>query len=385
MGKKIIKFSVRPNLKYPFQYLMYNIIREIESILIFKFLDFTDLFIFTIMMFAGEFFSGLIVFLYQKKFVNKTLFKIVSTSKGKDLKLITTNTSLKTIDSVPKMIFILFCCALFDFIQLVISIDSVEYLNFDLRLGGFLIIIDALFYKFALKLPILRHQFFCLIAIGICLLIILLTEFIFQEINFLFSYEKVFFFLFVSLFGRFFCAMIDLNEKYLFDYNNVNPFFALLFEGFFGIILTLVFYIVYKIFKGITFKQYKAYEIVILVFALMIYILLSGFKNIYRVNTTKIFTPMVTSSFEYLINPIFIILDFSLNEDFMIKGEKNYTYFFINLIICLIISFFYLVFNDFIILSFCDLDKDTHKEISKRSLQDEKLINLEDINDDDED
>ena len=227
MGKKIIKFSVRPNLKYPFQYLMYNIIREIESILIFKFLDFTDLFIFTIMMFAGEFFSGLIVFLYQKKFVNKTLFKIVSTSKSKDLKLITTNTSLKTIDSVPKMIFILFCCALFDFIQLVISIDSVEYVNFDLRLGGFLIIIDALFYKFALKLPILRHQFFCLIAIGICLLIILLTEFIFQEINFLFSYEKVFFFLFVSLFGRFFCAMIDLNEKYLFDYNNVNPFFAL--------------------------------------------------------------------------------------------------------------------------------------------------------------
>ena len=85
----------------------------------------------------------------------------------------------------------------------------------------------------------------------------------------------------------------------------------------------------------------------------MIYILLSGFKNIYRVNTTKIFTPMVTSSFEYLINPIFIILDFSLNEDFMIKGEKNYTYFFINLISSLLISFFCLVFNDFIILFFC--------------------------------
>ena len=52
----------------------------------------------------------------------------------------------------------------------------------------------------------------------------------------------------------------------------------------------------------------------------MIYILLSGFKNIYRVNTTKIFTPMVTSSFEYLVNPIYIILVFSLNKDFMIKG-----------------------------------------------------------------
>ena len=69
----------------------------------------------------------------------------------------------------------------------------------------------------------------------------------------------------------------------------------------------------------------------------------------------------------------------------MAKGERrNYTYFFINLIISLIISFFYLVFNEFIILFFCDLDKDTHLEISKRSSQEEKLIKLESINDDEE-
>ena len=112
---------------------------------------------------------------------------------------------------------------------------------------------------------------------------------------------------------------------------------------------------------------------------------MSGFKNIYRVNTTKIFTPMVTSSCEYITNPIFIIVDFSLGEDFMAKGERrNYTYFFINLIISLIISFFYLIFNEFIILFFCDLDKDTHLEISKRSSQEEKLIKLESINDDEE-
>ena len=89
---------------------------------------------------------------------------------------------------------------------------------------------------------------------------------------------------------------------------------------------------------------------------------------------------MDTSSCEYITNPIFIIVDFSLGEDFMAKGERrNYTYFFINLIISLIISFFYLVFNEFIILFF-----DTHLEISKRSSQEEKLIKLESINDDEE-
>ena len=187
-----------------------------------------------------------------------------------------------------------------------------------------------------------------------------------------------------SLLGKFFCAMIDLNEKYLFDYNNVNPFYALLFEGFFGIIFSFIYAIYDNPFKKIT-KEQTTSEIAILVFSLIIYVILSGFKNIYRVNTTKIFTPMVTSSCEYITNPIFIIVDFSLGEDFMAKGERrNYTYFFINLIISLIISFFYLVFNEFIILFFCDLDKDTHLEISKRSSQEEKLIKLESINDDEE-
>jgi len=36
---------------------------------------------FTPLMFIGEFFAGLIVFLYQKKFVNKTLLEVEKTDK----------------------------------------------------------------------------------------------------------------------------------------------------------------------------------------------------------------------------------------------------------------------------------------------------------------
>ena len=164
-------------------------------------------------------------------------------------------------------------------------------------------------------------------------------------------------------------------------------FYSLIFEGLFGFLLTFFYDFYYNpLDKLIEFKKNrKSSEFAILIIGLIIFAILSGLRNLFRVNTTKIFTPMVTYSCEYITNPIFIIVDFSLGEDFMAKGERrNYTYFFINLIISLIISFFYLVFNEFIILFFCDLDKDTHLEISKRSSQEEKLIKLESINDDEE-
>ena len=69
-------------------------------------------------MFASEFVSGLIVFLYQKKFVKKTLFKAENQDKYMNIELI----SVRKVDSIKKMIFLLFCCVYFDFIQFILSI-----------------------------------------------------------------------------------------------------------------------------------------------------------------------------------------------------------------------------------------------------------------------
>ena len=51
------------------------------------------------------------------------------------------------------------------------------------RVSGFLTIFDALFYYYVLKLPIFRHQYISLIIIGICLILVIITEFIFQKFN----------------------------------------------------------------------------------------------------------------------------------------------------------------------------------------------------------
>ena len=146
---------------------------------------------FTPLMFIGEFFAGLIVFLYQKKFVNKTLLEVEKTDKYMNLELIKTEKSVKKIDSNQKMIFLLFCCAYFDFIQFIISISSHKFINtsisIDLRFGGLLLILVSLFYYYVLKLPIVRHQVFCLIIIGTCSLIVVVAEFIFQKIKYKFK------------------------------------------------------------------------------------------------------------------------------------------------------------------------------------------------------
>ncbi len=76
MAKKIIRFTTRPNLKYPLQYLTYNILRDIESTLLDKYLNYNDSLMFTPLMFIGEFFAGLIVFLYQKKLLRKIYLKL---------------------------------------------------------------------------------------------------------------------------------------------------------------------------------------------------------------------------------------------------------------------------------------------------------------------
>ena len=215
-----------------------------------------------------------------------------------------------------------------------------------------------------------------MIIIGSFLLIIIFTEFIFQEINIFISYGQFFYILFLSFIKQFFRAIIDQDEKYLFEYDSMNPFYVLLLEGLFGFFLSLIYDSFYNPFKKIKdFKRNKtSSEFVILNLCLIIYAILSALRNLFRVNTKKIFTPMTTASIVYISNPVYFIRDFCLNKDVITSGERNYGYFFINLIIGIIISFFSLVFNEFVILFFCNLDRDSYLDISIRAISEEKFI-----------
>ena len=143
MGNKIIRFTARPNLKYPLQAIIYFAIRNIESNLISQFLKFSDQLLFTNIMFIGELFAGLIVYLYQTKFVKKTIVKDTMPNKLVDKILKKAEKRIKVIDSKIKIIFILFCCGSFDFTQFFLSVNTSQFINISsslsLRLGGLML------------------------------------------------------------------------------------------------------------------------------------------------------------------------------------------------------------------------------------------------------
>ena len=377
----MLQFALRNNLKYPLELLIFNVIRDTESQLLDYFFNFDSL-IYMSLMFLGEFFFGLIIYLYQTSFLNKN--KGRKSIRYKSITLITNKGSLAK-DSKTKIIFLVFIAGFFDFVQFMISLYTPKFLyisgSLESRLGGFLTVFDALFYYYVLKLPIARHQYFSLIIIGICLILVIITEFIFQKFNIFLTYG-LFALVFVLTFVVQFCsAMVDSIEKYLFEYNHLNSFLCLLLEGLFGFILSFIHGLFNNPLDDIKiFKQNNSTsDFSILILLLILYLILSGLKNSFRVTTTKVYSPMTTTFLDYILNPFYMIYHFSFGDDFLSNEYRNYAYFFINLIISIIISFFGFVFNEFIILFCCKLEKDTHQQIVKRSMVEEEILKLYEI------
>ena len=161
-----MKFALRRNLIYPFQLLIFNVLRDTESTLISTFFNFSNPLIYTPLMFLGEFSAGIIIYLYHKKILPNNDKEKESTTSHK-IKLIQNKSYLTAIDSNKKIIYLIFISAFFDFVQFMISLHTPKFLyisgSIESRLGGFLTIFDALFYYYVLRFGIYRHQLFSLI------------------------------------------------------------------------------------------------------------------------------------------------------------------------------------------------------------------------------
>ena len=92
---------------------------------------------------------------------------------------------------------------------------------------------------------------------------------------------------------------------------------------------------------------------------------------------------------DYILNPIYLSVYFSIKKDFLRKGERNVPYFVVNLILSICVSFVGCVYDEFIVLFFCGLEHNTHAQVSKRSnfqieLDDIYSIKYDDDDDDEE-
>ena len=387
----MIKIATRRNLIYPIQLLFWKIARDVEVIYIAKKFDFKNSLVYTSLMFFAEIFTGLIVYKYQERSVRKNQEE--SNQIISHIELIKTDVYMLPVDKESKIGLLIFIAALSDYVQFIIRSTvlpkywkiSPSLLN---RLGGFITLFGTFFYLYALKIPISKHHKFSLILMSACLFVVVVSEFFFQEINVFLSHGDLLIVLLIALVNLIFDCLLDTIEKYLFEYNFSNPFRVLKLEGIFGSFLSLFLFL----YPGYTedvprvYKKTSPLEFTLFIFLLIIFLVITGFKNIFKLYTTKVYSPMARAFTDYFGTPIYLLYYYFFENDFDVEGSlKRGFYFGINISLSLVISFCGLVFNEFLVLFCCGLERDTHDQISKRSNNMLELDRISKIDDDLED
>ena len=384
--KQCIRIGIRRNLIYLLMLIIFNFLRKVDIIILDKIFEFNTSMIFIILMFFGEFLVGLIIYRYQISFLpNKKGNKV----NGK--KLISRNSEISPRDGKVKIYLLLFLASSFDFIEFLVStyyIPQFKYISktLEIRLSSFLTLSSALFFIYVLKLKIYKHHIFSLLIILACLIIIGISEYFFQHFDEKRTEKDYFKALFSILGVHFFNSLLDSIEKYLLEYDFVNPFKTLMLEGAFGTVLSIIYLF---IIRNNPFAQIKENEnnikkFIFLIVCLCLYLLLSGGRNAYRVTTNKIYSPMAKALTDYILNPFFIIYYFIFENDFIgeKEDEQNIFYFVLNLILSIIVVFCGCIYNEFLVLFCYNLEHETHRQVSIRA---ETLENIKiDENNEDE-
>ena len=220
----------------------------------------------------------------------------------------------------------------------------------------------------------MKHQIFSLFIILGCLIGIIITEYIFEELpESKLEFTKLLFFIFIDYF---FNSFIENIDKYLLEYNFVNPFKILMFEGIFGLIFTLIYSTKEDPLKAV--KNFDKDKMPYLIVYLGLFFLFSCGRNSYRIATNKIYSPMTRTLADSFLDP-FLILYYYLNkEDFKMKGFKKIAYFSVNFIFLIIIIISGLIYNELIVLFCFDLQHDTQSEITNRANEEknQELISI---------
>jgi hypothetical protein len=243
----------------------------------------------------------------------------------------------------------------------VIARRIIEDIHFENKIRGIQIIFSALLCYFTIRIKIYKHQIFSLIFILIIIIIILVIDFFFyKEKSILSSYYVL------GVFSCFSRAFLDTIEKYLFEFDYLNPYKVLMIEGLFGCLFIPILLFMKKTYDDFNqFPLIDDWKLVILIICLLIYLGLSLFKNIFRVLTIKFYSPMTRALAESIIDPfdfIYLVL-----KEIIVKNEVNYHYIAISIALC-VISFLSFVYNDFIVLYCFGLEYNTHLEIQNRAI-----------------
>ena len=178
---------------------------------------------------------------------------------------------------------------------------------------------------FLLKIPIFKHQILSMIIIIICLMITLISEIIeyYKENNQDNRLFYIIYVLFLLLINQSFSSGIDNIEKYLLDYDFINPFKLLMMKGIIGFFINLLFFIYQDPLEQIKIINDDTPEkMPYLIFLIILFFLLSCGRNIYKIITIKLYSPTTKALSDYIFVPLLIIYYFIFDNDFTVNNNK---------------------------------------------------------------
>ena len=360
-----IKIGIRKNLRYPVLLILCNSLLDIDEIIMKNYFNYyKGYFIYCVLIFLSQFFSGLIPLLIFKctnrKKTHKRYANGFNLIQGKD--------KIKQADSLCKILLLLFFASYFNLIGVIVRRKYFTRNNLDLPKRGFFIEhrfksiqieVSALLSYLTLKIKIYRHQKFSLITISIFLILIMILDVIDDP-----GLLKKIKYVFLSAFSNIARSFLDTIEKYLFDYNFLRPFSILLYEGLIGSLfiplLLLIDNDTYEDFKDI---QCNRKILLPLIIFFTLFLIINAFKNIYRVLTIQYYSSMTRALAESILDPFILYYFYLTIKDY---GNNNEVYFALIISCLLIIAFCSLVYNDFIVLYCCEMQTNTYREINNR-------------------
>jgi hypothetical protein len=337
-------------------------------------------------MFFSEFIVGLFIYMHQIKFLKNNQKTIQNKS---NIKYIVSHNKISYPDSIFKIYILIFIATYFDFVEFIlVSYYFPQFENvsksLNTRLGGALTISSFILSYFLLKIKIFKHQKFALIIIFVCLLIIIFLEILFNIIYHTINGNN-FLIILLIIISLFLIGFQDNIEKYLLEFDFINPFKMLMIEGIFGIILTIIYSFIENPIDNIIqfYQTHKTIKFIYLLICLSLFIILCGGRNSYRILTNRLYSPMTKAIADSFLDPILILYYFFMGIDFKFKNEKNILYFILNLILSLIIFFGGIVYSELLVIYHFNLEKNTHYEVARRASEIENIVdNVEMISSD---
>ena len=378
----MIKLAGRHNIIYIIQLVIWSNIRTIDIILLGYFFNFKASSIFTPLMFLGEFTSGAIVYRYQSKYLrNKDNDSLIDRFKMKNLSI----ESVQEKSNKFKVFILLFLASFLDFAEYIITtfyIKKFTYISstLDSRCYSFLVICNGVAFKYLLRIKIFKHQILSLIIIFICFIITISSEYLFQHVDEIFTYAEFTVALALILVEYFYLAMMDIIDKYLLEFESVDPFLIIMVEGLIGLVFGILFCWVENPLPELKYiyNNNSTSSFILFIAFLFLFFICTNFRVAFRIMINKLYSPMVLTLSDYFLNPIYIIYNY-INGDFKSKEGQNIFYFVLNLILSILTAFSTFIYNEFIVLFCYGLELNTHDQITKRSKLEEIEMNVKEI------